>query len=82
VKTLVICAILATASFVLGRETSTTAVHGDAPEGGRYSLFRTDADTNFYDRGVFFIDSASGAVYRYDWDKKQLVEVPKVRATP
>lgn len=81
-KTLVICAILATASFVLGRETSITSVHGDAAEGGRYSLFRTDSDTNFYDRGVFFIDSASGDVYRYDWDKKQLVEVPKVKATP
>lgn len=78
-KNIVICAILATTAFVLGRKTSITTVHGDAPEDGRYSLFRTDADTNFYDRGVFFIDSASGDVYRYDWDKKQLIEVPKVK---
>ena len=48
---------------------------------GRWSvlLFRTDSATNFYDRGVFFIDSASGDVYRYDWDKKELIEVPKMK---
>lgn len=78
-RNMVICAILVTAAFVLGRETSTSAVHGDDLQGGRYLLFRTDADTNFYDRGVFFVDSASGDVYRYDWDKKQLIEVPKVK---
>lgn len=71
---------LAVAGFLIGKQQSPVAVHADSQDAGRYSLFRTDADTNFYDRGVFFLDTASGAVYRYDWDKKELIEVPKVGA--
>lgn len=70
--------LLTVAGFLIGKQQPTLTVHADAQDAGRYSLFRTDADTNFYDRGVFFLDSASGAVYRYDWDKKELIEVPKV----
>lgn len=76
----VIGVFLAVTGLLIGKQQSPVAVHADAQDAGRYSLFRTDADTNFYDRGVFFLDSASGAVYRYDWDKKELIEVPKVGA--
>ncbi|MGB6875258.1 MAG: hypothetical protein WBD87_04420 [Candidatus Acidiferrales bacterium] len=75
-----VAAFLIAAGFVAGKEKSTITVHADSPETGRYSLFRTDADTNFYDRGVFFLDSSTGAVYRYDWDRKELIEVPKIGA--
>lgn len=70
---------LAITAFVVGWETKAPPVHGDILAEGRYSLFRTSSDSNFYDRGVFFIDSASGDVYRYDWDKKELIEAPKVK---
>lgn len=77
-KNLLVGVVLVIAGFALGRETTPAHVHGDTVDNGRFSLFRTEADTNFYDRGVFFVDSASGAVYRYDWDKKELIQIPKV----
>lgn len=78
-RNLAVSVLLLIAGFVLGRETIPARVHGDTVDNGRYTLSRPEAATNFYDRGVFFLDSASGAVYLYDWDKKELIEVPKIK---
>lgn len=78
-RNLAVFALLLIAGFALGRETTPARVHGDTVDNGRYTLSRPEAAMNLYDRGVFFLDSASGAVYRYDWDKKELIEVPKIK---